>query len=98
VQFGVVAAFAVLPGAEKEEESQDGQIGDGFLLIGCGWEVLDGGVLVHEELEGDTRTRVGGRSCLLLVRNWRYRRESVLPRQSWRGSGGPTLEKIWATE
>ena len=36
VRLGGVAALAVLPGAEKEEESHDGQISDGFLSIGCG--------------------------------------------------------------
>jgi hypothetical protein len=34
VWFGVGGALAVLPGAEKEEESHDGQIGDGALVVG----------------------------------------------------------------
>jgi hypothetical protein len=42
VGLGVGAALAILPGAEKEEESHDGQIGDGMLAGGSSGELGDG--------------------------------------------------------
>jgi hypothetical protein len=63
----VGAALAVLPGAEKEEESQDGQIGDTFLPVGGVGECGDGSVLVDEQCERDG-SHASGRGILLVVR------------------------------
>jgi hypothetical protein len=53
--YSAGAALAVLPGAEKEEESHDGQIGDGALQFGGGggWEVGDNVLEVDEYFERD---------------------------------------------
>jgi hypothetical protein len=49
--FGVGAPLTILPGAEKEEESHDSQIGDGVLPGGSSGELGDGLLDVVEELE-----------------------------------------------
>jgi hypothetical protein len=64
--LGVGAALAVLPGAEKEEESHDGQIGGGELALGGGWEAGDGVLDVDEESERDG-SHSGWRGVLLVV-------------------------------
>jgi hypothetical protein len=47
--FGVGAALAVLPGAAKEEESHDGQIGEGALPFNGGWEASNSVLEVDEQ-------------------------------------------------
>jgi hypothetical protein len=66
MRLRVGAALAVLPGAEKEEESHDGQIRDAALTVGCGDKLGDGGMLVDEELERDG-SHARGRWVLLGV-------------------------------
>jgi hypothetical protein len=67
VRLGVGPALAVLPGAEKEEESHEGQIGDGALVGGSGVELGNDLVHVDEELEGDG-SHLGWRWVLFVVR------------------------------
>jgi hypothetical protein len=64
--FGVGAALAILPGAKKEEESHDGQIGDGVLLGGSSGELGDGLLDLVEELERHG-SHAGWRWVLLAV-------------------------------
>jgi hypothetical protein len=52
VGLRVGAALAVLPGAEKEKESHDGQIGDGPWSDGVTGELGGDGLQVDEQLEG----------------------------------------------
>jgi hypothetical protein len=66
MRFGVGATLAVLPLAEKEEESQDGQIGDGALVVGGVGVLGDNGLDVDEQLKGDG-SHTGGRRVLLVV-------------------------------
>jgi hypothetical protein len=51
--FNVGAALAVLPRAEKEEKRHDGQIGNGGLPFGGGWEAGDSVLEVDEHFERD---------------------------------------------
>jgi hypothetical protein len=96
--FRVGATLAVLPGAEKEEESHDGQIGDAPLPVSGVGELGNGGVLVDKQDKWDG-AHLSGRRILLIVRNCLPRRKSVWPMLLCRGSGAPTLAKIcWATE
>jgi hypothetical protein len=64
--FSVGTALAVLPRAEKEEESHDGQIGDGALLVGGSWEARDSVLEVDKQFERDL-VYTGGWGVLFAV-------------------------------
>jgi hypothetical protein len=66
VRLRVGSAFAVFPGMEKEEESHEGQIGDGLLSRSGSVEIGDGVVDVYEEAERDG-AHASGRRVLLIV-------------------------------
>jgi hypothetical protein len=67
VGLRVGAALAVLPGAEKEEESHDGQISNSLLSGGCGREESNGIVDVNEEAERDGSHFLSGQRVLFVV-------------------------------
>jgi hypothetical protein len=54
MRLHIGAALTILfPGVEKEEESHDGQIGNGSLMVSGARELSDGSVQVDEQLERD---------------------------------------------